>query len=358
MGAASTISWFRDIGRADRPTVGGKGASLGELSRAGLRVPDGFVVTTAAFEEFLRAVDPGASIRAAIEALDPDDLGAAAKATADIRARLLGAELPDPVRGAIEQAYLTLGASEKDLAVAVRSSATSEDSEEASFAGLQDTQLWVKGARQVIAGTRACWASLYGDASVLYRRRLGLPENQVAMGVVVQRMVDARCAGVMFTRSPTTGDRSVIAINASWGLGSSVVGGEVTPDEFIVGKVTGELIEHTISDKTIRHVPCPAGGVRAEAVPEAERRAPCLDQREIAALVELAKRAEHHYGMAQDIEWAIGREGGLSDTVFVLQSRPETVWSNRRRGPIEKPKANPFEHVLGALSGAAGARKG
>lgn len=354
----SHVRWFREIGRSDRPVVGGKGASLGELTAAGLRVPDGFVVATTAFERFLEALDPAGSIRAGIAALDPADLSAVARATADIRARIERVELPDEIGRDIVRAYADLCGAEAGFPVAVRSSATAEDSEEASFAGMQETYLWVKGMDQVTAMTRACWASLYSDTSVLYRRRLDLPEEGIAMGVVVQRMVDARAAGVMFTRSPTTGDRSVVAINASWGLGSAVVGGEVTPDEYVVSKVTGELIRRIISTKAIRHVPLPDGGIREEPVGESEQRAPCLDDETLAALVELAKDAERHYGAPQDMEWAVGGGGAAEDNIYMLQSRPETVWATREKEPLGKPAANPFDHILGALSAGLRTNKG
>lgn len=354
----SFVRWFRDIGRGDRASVGGKGASLGELAGAGLRVPDGFVVTIDAFEQFMAATDPAGEIRAAIAALDPSDLAAVARRTADIRARIETAGMPDDLSRELAQAYGELCAGEAGLPVAVRSSATAEDSEDASFAGMQETFLWVKGLDEMAAMTRACWASLYSDTSVLYRLRLNLPEEEVAMGVVVQRMVDARSAGVMFTRSPTTGDRSVVAINASWGLGSSVVSGEVTPDEYVVSKVTGELVKRTISTKVLRHVPRPGGGVREEQIGEAEQRLPCLDDAALRALVELGKRTERHYGAPQDIEWAIARDGAVPDNIYMLQSRPETVWAPREKEPLVTPKSNPFDHVLGALTSGLGTRKG
>jgi pyruvate,water dikinase len=184
---------------------------------------------------------------------------------------------------------------------------------------------------------------------VSYRRRLQLREDGIAMAVVVQRMVDARCSGVMFTRSPTTGDRSVITVEASWGLGSCIVSGEVTPDNFVVNKVTGEIIGKAISCKEIQHVPNHvAGGVCSAPVAPDLQMTPCLGDSSISALAELGKRIEQHYCVAQDIEWAIARDSG---TLFVLQSRPETIWSGRETPPLARPTAKPFEHVLAELSG-------
>jgi pyruvate,water dikinase len=169
------------------------------------------------------------------------------------------------------------------------------------------------------------------------------------MGVVVQRMVHSHCSGVMFTRSPTTGDRSVIAIEGSWGLGSSIVSGEVTPDKFVVSKVTGEIVNRTVSDKLIQHLPdAIAGGVRQEPVPENQRKAPCLTDDQIAELTQVAKRVERHYGSAQDIEWAIAQgERG----VYLLQSRPETVWASKSAASVAAPKDKAFDHVLSILGG-------
>jgi len=361
------------LGSEDRPAVGGKGASLGELAAAGVRVPPGFVVTTVAFERAMAGLDPDRSIVREVAGLDPDDHGTVAGVTAGVRERVRSAPLPGELAAAIAAAYRVLGR-EGDLGregvapaggarrdgaipVAVRSSATAEDSAEASFAGLQDTYLWVRGEDAVVDRVRACWASLYSVESVSYRRRRGLPEEALAMAVVVQRMVDARCSGVMFTRSPTTGDRSVVAIEASWGLGSAVVSGLVTPDTYVANKVTGELLERTVASKHRQHRPDPAGqGVVDAEVPEKLRDRPCLSDEEVGALLRAARRVEEHYGSAQDVEWAIAAEpdGGL----FLLQSRPETVWSNRASEPVATPKARAFDHVVAVLGSTGTGKKG
>jgi pyruvate,water dikinase len=343
------IRWFASIGIADRPAVGGKGASLGELDRAGIRVPPGFVVTTAAFERMLGSLDADGSIRARISGLDANDLPGVTNACTEIRERIESAPFPTELHAVLVEAYRELNDREQDIPVAVRSSATSEDSAEASFAGLQDTFLWVRGLEGVVHCVRSCWASLYSTESVSYRLRLKLPENNVAMGVVIQRMVNAHCSGVMFTRSPTTGDRSVIAIEGSWGLGSCVVSGEVTPDKYVVSKVTGEVVKRTVSEKLNQHLPdAIAGGVRREPVPEELRNVQCLTDAQITELAQIAKRVERHYGAAQDIEWAIahGERG-----VYLLQSRPETVWATREATPVAAPKAKAFDHVVSLLSG-------
>lgn len=343
------ISGFGAIGLNDRPSVGGKGASLGELSRAGLPVPAGFVITTRAFAEFMRAADPQGENARSIEAADTNNLAALSEAAAAARQRVLAASMSTTLREVVRSAYRELRADDSSMTVAVRSSAIGEDSAEASFAGLQETFLWVRDEEGTLRSLLECWASLYSIESVSYRRKLALPERGIAMAVVVQRMVHSRCSGVMFTRSPVTGDRSVIALEGSWGLGSCIVSGEVTPDKFTISKVTGQVVARTVSAKGLQHVPdLEAGGIRAEPVPEERRTQPCLTDEEIGRLAEVAETIEQHYGSPQDIEWAIdSRDGRL----YVLQSRPETAWSKREATPAATPKAHAFDHVLGALSG-------
>jgi pyruvate, water dikinase len=344
-------------GEAGVGAVGGKGASLGELARAGVAVPPGFVVTVAAFAAAMAAIDPSGAHRAEVEALPAADLAGIAAAAARFRALVAAVPLPDEVAAAIEAGYAALGTDlihgSADPDVAVRSSATVEDSAEASFAGLQDTYLGICGAAAVLDHVRRCWASLYNDESVAYRRRLGLPEAGVAMAVVVQRMVAPRAAGVMFTRSPVTGDRSVVAIEGVWGLGSALVSGDVTPDSWVISKITGEISGRRISPKVKIHSylpngfvappsapPVSPGGQDASAgswgeapghvagrptsatadtvgesgavgrvtvrdTPQDLRDAACLTDDEIRALASVARRVEAHYGAPQDIEWAV-----------------------------------------------------
>jgi phosphoenolpyruvate synthase/pyruvate phosphate dikinase len=317
-------------------TVGGKAASLGELARAGAGVPPGFAVTTEAFAAAMAAVDADGALRAGIEALSAADLAEVARVAGRFRALVAGAPLPAEIAAAIEAGYAGLASAREEGAlggtpdVAVRSSATVEDSAEASFAGLQDTYLGVSGPASVLDHVRRCWASMYNDESVAYRRRLGLPEAGVAMAVVVQRMVAPRAAGVMFTRSPVSGDRSVVAIEGTWGLGSALVSGDVTPDAWVISKVTGEITARRVSPKLKIHGYVPTGGtggtggtagtggaggageragvmgrVTVSDTPAGMREAPCLTDEEIRALAAVARRVEAHYGTPQDIEWAV-----------------------------------------------------
>jgi pyruvate, water dikinase len=342
------------VDAGDAAAVGGKGASLGELTRAGIAVPPGFVVTVDAFAAAMTVIDPTGAVRAEVEALGADDLDAISGVTGRLRALVAEGPVPDALATAIVQAYGRLAAEITiDTGVAVRSSATVEDSAGASFAGLQDTYLGVTGAAAVLEHVRRCWASLYNDESVAYRRRLRLPEACVSMAVVVQRMVAPRAAGVMFTRSPVTGDRSVVAIESTWGLGSALVAGDVTPDAFVVSKVTGEITSRRVSPKIKIHSYLSNGpGVTVSGTPAPLRDAPSLTDDEIRALAAIGRRVEAHYGAPQDIEWALLDRGADSDSdetagrIVLLQSRPETVWAGRERTPAGTPRPRPADHVL------------
>jgi pyruvate,water dikinase len=347
----------RDLGEVsagDRPVAGGKGASLGELLRAGIRVPPGYVVTVQSFERALQALDPAGEIRPEIEEVPADDTAAIARVSERARARIAAARLPGDVREQITERYRALGgdpvAGEGGAAVAVRSSATGEDSAEASLAGLLDTYLWVRGEEALIRHVRKCWASLYNAEAVGYRRRMKIGEQDLAMAVVVQRMVEPRCAGVMFTCSPASGDRSVIAVEACWGLGSALVGGDVTPDCFVISKVTGEILSRMVAVKLRLHHSGPGGcGVIAADVPGPLREKACLGDAEIAALARIGRRVEEHYGALQDIEWAITDGSDPGESIVLLQSRPETFWARRRTGPVATPKARAVDHVFEQL---------
>lgn len=347
MPSSEIIGWFADIGLSDRPSVGGKGGSLGELTRASIPVPPGFVVRTAAFERFLGALEKDEPIRPKVEALAAHELEKITALSEHLRARIESAPLPGDVNSEILAALAELSGWDRNPPLAVRSSATTEDAVDASFAGLQDTYLWTIGAQATLKCVRSCWASLYSVPSIAYRRKHGLPESGVAMAVVVQGMVNAQKAGVMFTRSPLTGDRSVVTIEGAWGLGSAVVSGEVTPDRFVIAKITGEISIREVSDKHVQHLPAPGGGVIEVETPERLRRVPCLSDVEITALRDIAKKVERHYGRAQDIEWAIDHAG----EIHLLQSRPETVWSSKDRAPVAKPTENPLQHVMKIFGG-------
>jgi pyruvate,water dikinase len=315
-----------DLRAADGGAFGAKSASLGELLRAGIPVPAGFALSAAAYTEFIA----GAGLERVIAetlagaAEGVQGTAAAARRIGDV---IRAAEMPPALASDVTARYTRLGG---DSPVAVRSSALGEDSAEATFAGQQETILWVRGADGVLDAVRACWASLYSAEAISYRRRLAAGDSHPAMGVTVQQMVDAAVSGVLFTCNPVSGDRSMVAINASWGLGLAVVGGEVTPDDHLVSKVTGEVVRETISDKQVQYVPAAGGhGTECIAVDDERRQKRCLDQPALTALVELARRVESHFGAPQDVEWAIDAGGEL----FVLQSRPVTGLPERSAAP-------------------------
>ncbi|MGA5758105.1 PEP/pyruvate-binding domain-containing protein [Nonomuraea bangladeshensis] len=282
---------------ADLALAGGKGASLARLARAGLPVPRGFHVTTAAYRAFV------AGFRDEIDPRDPE--GAAA-----LFARH---EIPEQVAAAIREAYAGLG---DDVAVAVRSSATAEDLPELSFAGQQDTFLNVRGDGLLPAVLR-CWASLWNARAIAYRDRNGVPHDDVALAVVVQELVDADAAGIMFTADPVTGALDETVINASWGLGEAVVGGQVTPDTLVLRG--GAVVREQVGDKTVMTVRTP-DGTEDRPAPAELRRAPVLSAEQAAELAALGTRVQDLYGVPMDVEWARRADG----TLAVLQARPIT----------------------------------
>ncbi len=337
---------LEQLRRADGARFGGKSASLGELLAANVPVPPGFALAADTFTLFLAEAGLTGRVAAALAGLEPADterVGALAKAIGE---EMRSAPVPASVVEEIDRRYAELGGGE-EVAVAVRSSALGEDSEEATFAGQQESYLWVRGAHEVADAVRDCWVSLYSPQAISYRARLRAPATS-AMGVTVQLMVDAAVSGVMFTCNPLSGDPSVVAVNASWGLGLAVVGGEVTPDYYLLSKVTGELVRHSISVKEIEYVPG-AGGrgtIRVEVDP-ARREQPCLQPERLGELVELAGAIQRHFGSHQDVEWAIDREGRL----FVLQSRPVTAVA--KPAPAAVP-ASAIALVMGTFGAGGG----
>jgi pyruvate, water dikinase len=294
--------------QSDAAVFGGKSACLGELLAAEIPVPPGFAISTEAY-------------RAAMEQAEIDN------PTPDA---IKAASVPEAVRDEIARRYdeLSEAQGEAQPAVAVRSSAVGEDSADATFAGLQETRLWVRGTNGVCDAVRSCWASLYSAPAVSYRERLGV--DNPAMGVAVQVMVDAQVSGVMFTCNPVSGDPSMIAINASWGLGQAVVGGEVTPDDYLVSKITSEVVRQQPGHKDIQYVANESGeGMVRAAVAENRQDVACLDRPALAGLVDAARRVERHFGCHQDIEWVIARDG----TLFIVQSRPATGVSKQPAKP-------------------------
>jgi pyruvate,water dikinase len=313
-----------ELRHGDAGLFGGKSASIGELIANGIPVPPGFALSTAAYDQFIHRAGLTERIGERLDGLDPDDLDALRAASDRIIGLVRGTPFPGRLQDEVARRYAELGGG-GEPPVAVRSSALGEDSAEAAFAGQQETKLWVRGAAAVSAAVHHCWASLYSPEALSYRARMGSGEAP-AMGVAVQEMVDAAVSGVTFTCNPVTGDPSTVAVEASWGLGLAVVGGEVTPDEFRVSKVTGEVLHRQTGRKEVEYVPDPGGNGTLRKEVSAERRdAPCLDEEQLAVVVDLGRRVEAHFGRPQDIEWALARGGKQPSQLFVLQSRPVTT---------------------------------
>ena len=311
-----------DLSRSDEPRFGGKSANLGELLTAEIPVPPGFAISTAAFSAFVHDSGLENRIASALAGVSTGDVDAIGRASHAISEAMRFAPVPEAVRAEIAERYAGLG--EDSPPVAVRSSAVGEDSQDATFAGQQETYLWVRGVEHVCDAVRDCWVSLYSPPAISYRLRLGDSAAEPAMGVTVQLMVDAEVSGVMFTCNPVSGDPSMVAINASWGLGLAVVGGEVTPDDYLVSKVTREVVREHVHIKDVQYVPDAGGsGAVRLGVPDEQREARCLDQPALERLVEVAKRVERYFGSHQDIEWALARGGERE--LFVVQARPVTA---------------------------------
>lgn len=331
------ILGFERLDRGALALVGGKNASLGEMIKSGVRVPPGFAVTTDSYLHFITHTGIKERIYEALAGLDPEDVESLDRASGKARGLIMGSSMTREGMDAIAGGYKTLcrDCNKDCLPVAVRSSATAEDLPTASFAGQQDTFLWVLGEDQVIGNVQACWASLFTPRAVSYRIRNKFSHEKVLISVGVQKMVNSRSAGVMFTLNPTNGDPSKVVIEASWGLGETVVSGSVNPDKFVVDKVMLEINERDISKKHIEclYDPDEKKVVNIEVEPERQQKC-CLEGREVRELARLAKEIEVHYGCPMDIEWAIEEDASFPENIFIVQARPETVWSRKEAKPV------------------------
>jgi len=347
----SNVVWFEESDQ-DVTLVGGKGRALAELQSLGLDVPEGYVVSTNAYRAAV-AEPLGAEIAALMTPLrdnvdiDDDTLDAVSEQVRDLvfaRTAIFAAE--DSIRQAYTQLAERMGIA--DPPVAVRSSSAAEDSAEQSFAGEHDSYLWVIGADAVVEAVRRCWASLFTSRAISYRLRASTgAEAEDAMAVVVQRMVDARSAGVFMTLNPSNGDRSKVVIESVWGLGEPLVSGSVTPDRFVIDKITREILERVPANKATKATRNPTSGVGVSEVQvdEADRHELSLTDDEILTLVDAARRIEKNANWPQDGEFAI--ESGRA---YLVQARPETVWAKAPPVRVTSGSADPLSHVLGVLA--------
>ena len=331
------ILWLEEIKKEDIISVGGKGASLGEMTSLGLPVPKAFVVTAQAFRKFLIEKGIEDTVFRRLERLDVDDNDALESVSREVQDIVLSVDIPDHIKEDIIDAYARMGANGE--VVAVRSSATAEDLPEASFAGQQETFLNVLGDDDLLEAVHRCWASLYGARALYYRAKQGFDDRGVNIAVVVQDLIRSEKSGVLFTSHPVTGEPLTI-VEGSWGLGEAVVSGSVSPDNYVFDLRSGRVVDRLIAEKEIMIVPEGERGVKTVNLSSEERIAPVLSDDEVARLATFGKIAEEHYGVPQDIEWAI-----IGDEIFILQSRPITTI---RQPDIPRAGAKP-ESTLGEV---------
>ena len=358
------VIWFDKLRKTDVPIVGGKNASLGEMINAKMPVPPGFAVTAYAYEKFIVETRIAAMIYKIIKetVTDPNNPKQYSVASEKIRELIEKTQVPKAIENAVKSAYKELNKmlGMKDIFVAVRSSATAEDLPDASFAGQQETYLNVRGVDDLLDKIIKCWSSLFTPRAIFYRNEKGFAHEKVFISVGVQKMVNSRAAGVMFTLNPVTGNTAELVIEGNYGLGETVVSGAVNPDDFVVDKKTLKITERRIAKKTIQYIRDPNTGKTIHlGVPEEKQKETCLSDEEILKLAELGNLIENHYERPMDIEWAIDKDLSFPKNIFVVQARPETVWSAKH---MEKPERvegkKPEEELKVIVKGISAGRRG
>jgi pyruvate, water dikinase len=344
------ILWLEEIRKEDIISVGGKGASLGEMASIGLPVPKAFVVTAQAFRRFLVETGLEKKLFASYQDLNVEDNEALEKAAEGAKAMVLKAKMPAAIRDEIRKSYKKI--SEGELIVAVRSSATAEDLPDASFAGQQETYLNIKGEAALLTAVQKCWASLYGARAIYYRAKQGFDDNTVNIAVVVQQLVHSEKAGVMFTSHPITGEPLTI-IEGSWGLGEAVVSGSVSPDKYVFDQRNERLVDVFVANKKVEIIADGDNGTKLVDVPKDRQDTQVLAEEEVAKLAMYGKIAENHYGIPQDVEWGV-----VGGTIYILQSRPiTTIGKKEAKGMSgEKSSATIILKGQGAAPGIASGR--
>lgn len=330
------IKNFTELKKTDTKIAGGKGASLGEMTKAGIPVPPGFVILASAFDEFLKQTDLNVEIEAALDKINYKDVNSVDQASKNIRDLIHDAKFPDGIAKEILQAYDTLSTKSeirnskqiqntkskirKNFLVAVRSSATAEDSSVASWAG--ELESYLNTTRKNLLGrVKDCWSSLFTQRAIVYRYEKGLRKSKVSVAVVVQKMVQAEIAGICFTTHPVTKDKNQLIIEAGWGLGEAIVGGHITPDSYVVNKKTWALMDINVSEQE-KMITRKKTGIGSEwvKVPNKLRTKQKLDGKQIVELAKLCTKIEQHYKYPCDIEWALE-----SGKFYIVQSRPITT---------------------------------
>lgn len=330
------IYWLREVGAEHNNIVGKKCANLGELTKAGFRVPAGFALGVDAYDRFMKETEVTDHLLKYLGSFraDPDSLADTLKfeeASKELRAITESTRMPPDMEETVKSYYAELckGACCVDLYVATRSAGP------VSHPGQYETYLNVCGVEDVVRNVVRVWSSTFNTRSVIARARLGLPLHYDPIGVAVLTMVDARAAGVMFTVNPVNGDESKVAIEAGFGFGEAVVSGNVTPDRYLVDKVTLEIEERVVSDKGSEFVLNPiTREMEYRELPTEKRRLPCLEDREVIELTRIAKRVEAHFGCPQDIEFSISKSQPFPENIFLVQARPESVWGKKKKGSV------------------------
>jgi len=308
-----------EVSDSDIALVGGKAGKLGELVRHGLPVPPGIVVTTDAYRTFVESTELRSIVPEALASIDPATPATVEAAAERIRSSFESTPFPDALRAEIATAYEGFARQHAVRFSAVRSSATAEDLEGASFAGLQETYLNVEGTENILSAIRRCWGSLFTARVLVYRQTKGFDHASVRLAVLIQKMVDATVSGILFTRDPNTGENHMI-VEAGWGLGEAIVGGEVTPDHYVIDGATLKIVHKQISEQKVRIVRAEAGGNRREEIPAADRSRQKLPDQRLHRLASLARLIESNYRRPMDVEWC-----GDDDALYIVQARPVTT---------------------------------
>jgi len=338
-----SILWFKDVGKEDIPYVGGKGANLGEMINSKIPVPDGFIVTSKAYFDFVKGTSLKDKIMTELSGLDINDSEKLQDSSKKIMTAILGAEMPDSLKQEIKDYYHKL-CGETDKRVAVRSSATAEDLPDASFAGQQETYLNIEGWKDVVENVQKCWASLFGARAIFYRQTNNFSHFKVGIAVPVQLMVQSDISGIMFTVNPLTNDRDEVSIEAAYGLGQPVVSGELTPDQYIVNKKTGKIVSRYIAKQTWQYTITGNTPVSKEY-----QHLQKMSNKKIVELAEIGMRIEKHYGKPQDIEWGIE-----DDVIYIVQSRPVTTLNNKNETVLNIDDTKKGKILLEGLAASPG----
>jgi len=336
------IYWLKELGQENNDIVGKKCANLGEMMKGGFNVPPGYALSVAAYKRFMNETPATERLLKYLEGFkaDPNNVSDTLKyekASQDIREMVELIKMPPDMEKAVREYYLELCrvGGRENIYVATRSAGP------VSHPGQYETYLNVSGVDEVVRNVRRVWSSTFNTRSIIARARLGLPLHYDPIGVAVLTMVDAKAAGVMFTVNPVNGDESKVVIEGSFGFGEAVVSGNVTPDRFLVDKVTLEIEEKVISDKGSEYVLNPkTKEMEYKELPADKRKTPCLEDREIIELTKIAKKVEAHFGCLQDVEYSISMSLPFPESIFLVQARPESVWSKKKK-----------EAVLGKKSG-------